>query len=326
MNRPHLLIRAASRDRGSTRLSTTLLLALALVAGCAGAATPRPSPTVQAGFAVLDRITKPSVEAGQVDFGALVDGAGIAPGSIAQNLREDASWSDSGWSGLCRLDAQAGPGKTARPYSSGGICLGGTPTERRDFCAAAYDPPAAKALDSAHPDAIQPALDRSDFATTGQFKGWLSWQVESRPDCDSHLSAMFRPLDAAAGDNSRDIEFGPWTDGGPDADKPGVSRLLDVHLTGSDQVESPPFDMPDDGALVLRIEAAGVPSCDVGAAFYRWNEIRPTSIPAQYRATVTSEQPVVEVPVSDGISGSHTGYLTGCAGVTVELLRRGPPY
>jgi hypothetical protein len=59
--------------------------------------------------------------------------------------------------------------------------IGLRPAIVADRCAFEFDPPDWKSLDPAHPDAIQPALEISRADTSG--KGWVSFQVATRPEC-----------------------------------------------------------------------------------------------------------------------------------------------
>lgn len=302
------------------------LLGGALLVACGGAASPRPTSSVGPEFSVRDTLTKQSVEAGRVVFGMLLEGARMPPGSIAENITAEASWSGSDWSVWCWLDAQAGPGRSARPYSSGAPCSQSVPSERRDFCAGAYDAPTSKVLDPAHPDAIQPALDRADYTSMAPYKGWLTWQVEARPDCDSHLVVTFHPPASAADPDGAVI--GQWTSSGPDAAKPGAATIFAERLAGSGLILSKTFDIPPDGALVLRVVGPAEPACHVKVAFHGPFEIIPTTISADYTADLAGGTEAVELPVSRDVTGqgSRTASLIGCNGVTVRLERRGPPY
>lgn len=300
------------------------VLAWVALAGCAGTLVTPQSTASPRSFSVIDTVTKSSVERDKVVFAVLVEGAG-AP--LMRPLRAEATWGGSEPSAWCWLDAQSGPGPSPFPYSSERPCVLVERTRRAQFCAGFYDPPAAKELDSTHPDAVQPALEGLWYLSNNPFRGWVSWQVEIRSDCETRLIAQATQYSTDLSGNWPEIPIGEWTEDGRDAGKPGAEHLVDVLLTDAEVVASDRFSVPDAGKLVMRAVNGGS-ACRIGAALLRWNASKPPAIQPDFVLSLAEGQRAVELDLEHpvGFSGSYTAYVTGCSGTRFSLVRRGPPY
>ncbi len=304
--------------RSQARLGVALGIASILLGSCiVGSPAPSASKTAIS-LRVIDTVTKPSVETDHIVFGILLEGSG---GPLQRPLDGVASWAGSGPSSLCWMAAQGSKGETAFPYTSEHPCALVEPTLRGEFCAAAYDAPAAKELDGAHPDAVQPALTGDWYMSGVPFKGWVSWQVVTRSDCEAHFNLNATTF------SGKVSQIGEWTQVGPDAEKVGATHLFDMHLAGGDQAETTEFTVPDSGQLVIRAQNDGT-GCDLGVAFLQWNEIKPPVVQPQYELSLATGQVATELALDQAALSPepHVAYVTGCSGATLSLIRRGPPY
>jgi hypothetical protein len=199
----------------------------------------------------VDSLTKDSVEDDRVVMGALLRTSGFTSGDCSEPALYPAS-----------IDVRAAWVPNTQP---GGLDVS------QDLCAGLYDPPEVKILDPMHPDAIQPAIGAPD-QWEGDVEGWVSWQAETRPDCEvkTHASLTLEPR--VLGDEPYEFELRQtWAYAGPQATvaltepwpvrvesrtvemKPvGVNRIRETELASADGVSTQsPFD--DDTARVGRL-------------------------------------------------------------------------
>ena len=311
----------------------------ALVAACGAAvprpptgspspySTPSPSPYVYPYVTVLDTLIKPSVEADSVVFAALVRGTyspQLVPSSWSSTSWAGGrtSWGDSGWLDLCP--------------SGKAPCFWASPNERQDFCVTAMGGPVSssapsssrpywKLLDAAHPDAVQPALERA-FGRIGEaFKGWLSWQVETRPDCRTVMSATYTLAFPTLDDPLATVDepLAQWEWAGPDAEKPGTQLIGEGWGGGPGRTEIGKVVVPAEGLTVLRVWNDSERTCSFSLL------LDTSAVYPRVILTVPGEG-AAEVAVGGGELGSGEiggGEIdTTCKSWLAGFERRGPPY
>ncbi len=256
---------------------------------------------------VLDVLTKPSVEADRVVFAALIEGRNLEPlpssWTSTSWAGDTAAWGDSGWADYCP--------KTP--------CRLGSPNQRQDFCASesgeplpssapGLQRPGWKLLDAAHPDAVQPALEIGRLGAA--FKGWLSWQVETRPDCRTVMSTTYTYA----------FRMMRWEWAGPDAERPGTKTIADfIGTSGRTRIGK--VDVPDEGRTVLRVTNYAAGPC----SFSLWPDWSARKLLVPITGTLPNESAAFEwamgyPAVTDGVMD------TTCASWWATFERRGPPY
>ncbi len=204
MTRPQVVVQVL--------LSMSLVGAAAACSAGGPAATPR--PTCGWTYQVLDTLSKPSsTSTSDVLLAALIQVDGYSCGPLVHE-------GSPKWVGSSAyvFDKFAG--------------VGG-PTEPRDLCPVIYDAPSTKHLDELHPDAVKPALPSPDTwaSNSGPKKGWVSWEVETRPDCDMQFSWELAPIgtDIKPG---QPLDMGAWDIAGPDSSTEVVPSSVEFELRG----------------------------------------------------------------------------------------------
>lgn len=261
-----------------------ILLALPLLLiGCGtdGSSSAAADPTchvsataVPLSIEEVDSLTKDSVEDDRVVMGALLRTSGFSSSDCSEPALYPAS-----------IEVRAAWVPNTQP---GGL------DASQDLCAGTYDPPEVKVLDPLHPDAIQPAIGAPD-RWEGDVEGWVSWQAETRSDCEveTHASLTLEPR--VFGNEPYEFELREaWTYSGPQAAaalaepwpvriasrtvamKPvGVNRVRETQLASADGVSTQsPFNddtvrvgrltVPPDGEVTLELNVAhrSGPGCE----------------------------------------------------------------